>query len=202
MDGPLVPEVADPAVIDLRADVDEQPAKKRRVREKLPKPHVDSRSYGSRFCAGRTLFKTEYANEERLRSLYPTHYALDGTTRNGVLICTQRLQGLLWAALSPDEIREWNNKVEPDYEANEIRRLEEQRAIQDAAIVAQGRHRHIFKTIWSSKITSHGGCFLGYNFGEPVDRDTAVADFARAYDAAAAEYDGAAHHGASGSDTE
>lgn len=184
MDGPLVPEVAAPVVVDLSDDHDEQPAKKRRVREQLP-VNQDGRDYGCTFRVGYDLFAKEYATETRLRGIFPTHYALDAKGSRSTLNCTMRLQKVLWRSLSPDEIRKWNDKVEPDHEAKQTKRNNDKHAEYLAINEKYLRNQRILEDVWNSKKSNWGN----WDFGKLIDRDAVLAMFLDSYDKAAALYD-------------
>jgi hypothetical protein len=98
----------------------EHPAKKaRRTREKLPEPSEDD--YAERFYVGRPLFGEQEFPLENAKQLYPTWFALEAK-KNAEQVYTKKILPAHWNALSRDEIRFWNNKVEPDHEAQMTKR--------------------------------------------------------------------------------
>jgi hypothetical protein len=145
----------------------EHPAKKaRRTREKLPEPSEDD--YAERFYVGRPLFGEQEFPLEKAMQLYPTWFALE-PKKNAEQVYTKKILPAHWNALSRDEIRFWNNKVEPDHEAQMTKRRALAAAGRAAVAVAWRAKRNAADSvnIWLQK-KQRESCLL---YTSPSPRD-------------------------------
>lgn len=160
------------APIHVRPESASQASKKSCALE--PRPAIDPCGliYGRKFRVGYDLFTEEHATETFLRSRFPGHFR--GLPKSGgrdrVAATCRLLARWLWEALCIDEIRAWNNKVEPNHEE-----LERGRNIEEAL----DEWYAAFNTKFHDALTKMPDL---KKRDEPLKRDGLLASIARLYD--------------------